>query len=298
MKRILIIGMGSLGQAIHRARWSSRYLLECATRSGHLSHYRLDIAQRVKLEDFFKHHHRYVAVFNCAAMTDVDQCEKKPEDARKTNALAVKYLAEACARYRIPFVHFSTNYVFSGNGKTRLSEKDDVAPCSVYGATKCEGEYYALTLPRWSVVIRTSWIFGGQKSDFVNHFLKKLDSLQTVPVVSDQIACVTYVSDLAEAVGRVVEKKLFPAVKRRTRFNKIYHLTNDGALTRYDLLIQMRHILKKRNKILKVPQKGFQGWQAVRPRYSVLSNREYEAAFNGKLRHWTEAIQEYLNKDS
>lgn len=294
MKRVLIIGLGSVGEALRRTPWMSRYSVETATRTGQNADHQLDISRERSVAGFFSKRRFYDLVFNCAAVTDVDRCEKEPESARLTNALGVKFLASACALHRMPFLHISTNYVFAGTARRNFTERDLTNPCSAYGVTKCEGEYYALNLAPYSVVIRTSWIFGGVKRDFVNHFLEKLRSLDQVPVVAEPVACLTYVKDLAEAIEPIVVGELWPAVKRSRTFHRVYHLTNAGPCTRYDLLLKMKKILKTGNRVRKIPSHELQSWLAVRPRFSALSNQRYRRRFGKKLRRWEDALEEYL----
>jgi dTDP-4-dehydrorhamnose reductase len=301
VERVLIVGYGTLGQALARSRWLRRAEIHVAhrrpvadpdapVRRFHL----LDIAGEAGVRRFFAAAPRFSLVINCAAFTDVDGCEREPAAARATNARGVLYLARACARRGAAFLHVSTNYVFPGTGRRALREDDPTGPSSVYGLTKLEGEIHALGAPR-AVVVRTSWIFGGGKRDFVNHFLEKFEKEGPVPVVADQTASLTFARDLADAIGTVVTRELGPSRGAR-RFRRIYHLVNAGAATRYRMLLEMRRILGKSNPIVRVGRSEFSGWQAVRPAYSVLSGKRFERRFGKKLRHWKSALREHLHR--
>jgi dTDP-4-dehydrorhamnose reductase len=90
------------------------------------------------------------------------------------------------------------------------------------------------------------------------------------------------------------------ALARAARMGKglrVIHVANRGALTRYDLLIEMKKILKRTNRIVKVSQDKFKGWVAVRPGQSALSVARYESAFSSRLRSWKEALREHLTRE-
>ena len=287
VKRVLVVGRGSLGAAILESSWIRRYKPEVAARTSGMGH-RLDITDEAGVRVLFARNH-WDLVINCAAMTDVDGCERDPEAAYAANALGVRYLAEACDRTGAALLHVSTNYVFPGTGRSPLNEDDPAGPCSVYGTTKLAGEHYALASRR-SAVVRTSWIFGGRKRDFVNHFIEKLKSRGTVPVVADQRASLMYAPDLAEAMGPIAGRLL----EGRRPARRVYHIANAGGCTRHEMLLEMRRLLKSRNPGKKGQQGNFAAWAAVRPKYTVFSCKRYKAEFGRGLRHWKVALKEYL----
>ncbi|MFB6179004.1 MAG: NAD(P)-dependent oxidoreductase [Halorientalis sp.] len=104
--------------------------------------------------------HDPTAVLNCAAMTDVDQCETTPKQAHAVNAVAPGQLASACARSDTPFLHVSTDYVFDGESSTRYSESATPNPIQRYGATKRDGERRVKAAHDDALLIRPSFIYG------------------------------------------------------------------------------------------------------------------------------------------
>lgn len=242
---------------------------------------------------FFRENRPYDLIVNCAAMTDVDACEENAAAARDANALAVKSLADAAAETRAAFIQISTNYVFPGTEERDRTEEDPVGPRSIYGLTKLEGEHHAFRAP-FCAVVRTSWIFGGGKRDFVRHFSEKFSLPERIPVVADQRASLTYAPDLAEAIGPVAGRELWPAREEGRALKQIYHIVNAGNLTRYEMLLHMKEVLGKTNTIEKVAASGFATWKAVRPRYSALSTVRYESVFGAKMRGWRDALSAHL----
>jgi dTDP-4-dehydrorhamnose reductase len=164
-------------------------------------------------------------VINCAAFTAVDRAESEVDEAMTLNALAVGVLAEVAAAFGVPFVTFSTDYVFDGTSTRPYVEPDLPSPINTYGRTKAVGESYALAHGDGSLVIRTSWLLSGTHSNFVSTILKRLRGGSSVRVVADQHGCPTVASDLASATVNAVGAGVAG----------ILHLTNQGATTWFDL---------------------------------------------------------------
>ena len=293
MKRILVAGFGTLGQALAASAWVRKLDAEFASRRASGPAAALDLTEESAVQNFFSSRPRYDLVVNAAAMTDVDACERDPEAARRANAHAVGFLARACAAQNAALIHISTNYVFSGTRDGEYAEDDATGPCSAYGITKLEGEWQALHAAPVAAVVRTSWVFGGQKRDFVRHFLEKFETPDPLPVVSDQTASLTYAKDLAEGLEPIA-RELDAAREAGKPLKRVYHATNAGRCTRYDMIVEMKKLLRKSNEIRPVPAAGFGQWAAVRPKHSALSNARYAKAFGRALRPWPEALAEHL----
>ena len=164
-------------------------------------------------------------VINCAAFTAVDRAESEVDEAMAVNALAVGVLAEMAAAAAVPFVTFSTDYVFDGTSKRPYVESDLPSPINTYGRTKALGESYALAHGDGSLVVRTSWLISGTHSNFVSTILERLRGGSPVRVVADQHGCPTVASDLASATVNAVVAGVAG----------ILHLTNQGPTTWFDL---------------------------------------------------------------
>jgi len=295
--RILVIGFGTLGQALAQTGWLRRESVDFVGRRAERPAASLDITDTAAVTKFFSSRPRFDMVINTAAMTDVDGCEKDPVMARRTNAEAVARLADECKKSGASLLHVSTNYVFSGSDERERVETDSTAPCSIYGITKLEGEWHALNGCDRASVVRTSWIFGGKKRDFVRHFLEKLETTEPLPVVADQVASLTYAKDLAEGLEPVA-RELETARAAGKSLRRTYHLTNAGKCTRFEMLVEMKKLLRKSNEIQPVPSEAFSHvWVAVRPRFSALSNALYHATFGRSMRPWREALADHLAQD-
>ena len=102
-------------------------------------------------------------LLNPAGMTNPDACEAQPEKARLANVLGPQMLAQCCHERGARLIHFSTDYVFSGEPRELWVEDDPTEPVNLYGRTKREGEWAVLQACPDALVARVSWLFGPDK---------------------------------------------------------------------------------------------------------------------------------------
>ncbi len=139
------------------------------------------------------------AVINAAGYTAVDRAESEPEAALRLNRDAPAAMARACAAAAIPFVHMSTDYVFDGAKAEEYLESDPVAPLTVYGRSKAEGEALVAEAGGLSATLRTSWVFSDVGGNFVKTMLRLADKADEISVVADQQGRPTWAQDVASA---------------------------------------------------------------------------------------------------
>jgi dTDP-4-dehydrorhamnose reductase len=240
-------------------------------------------------------------VINAAAFTNVDGCETAKEECFAVNAVAVKNIAEACRANKIKIIHFSTDYVFNGQGNQPYKEDDKCDPISVYGESKLAGEKYLQSLSDNYVLIRTSWLYGVKGKNFVQAIIEKAkakryisDTMEqanakptgpsTIEVVDDQVGSPTYTKDLAAAVALLIEKNA----------QGIFHITNRGTCNWYQFAVR---ILKESGftDIEVLPIKSGQLKRpARRPAYSVMSMQKFIQTTGKAMQPWQTALQDYL----
>src|SRR5262245_57596352 len=143
------------------------------------------------------------AVVHCAAWTAVDACEGDPARAFAHNALAVRWVAEACRRADSHLVHLSTDYVFSGELSRPYVEWDATGPLNVYGAAKLAGEQEAAAAGIGATIVRTSWVLGERGPNMLTTILRLLGERPTLSFVDDQLGHITFTGDLALAIRRL-----------------------------------------------------------------------------------------------
>ena len=132
------------------------------------------------------------AVVNAAAYTDVDRAEREPALARRVNADAPGALAAASARLGVPFVHYSSDYVFDGTATSPYAEDAPTAPLGVYGRSKREGELAVAGVGGPHLIVRTSWVYGARGRNFLRTILRLAHTRPELRVVSDQRGAPTW----------------------------------------------------------------------------------------------------------
>jgi len=159
----------------------------------------LDISDRSGISKTLRHEMPDVLV-NAAAYTAVDRAESEPDQAYRVNAEGPGILAQAAAEAGVPLIHISTDYVFDGEKKGAYTESDLVNPLGVYGRSKLEGELAVRSRLDRHIILRTSWVFGLEGSNFPKTMLKLFSCRPQVSVVADQTGCPTFADDIANAV--------------------------------------------------------------------------------------------------
>jgi dTDP-4-dehydrorhamnose reductase len=152
-------------------------------------------------------------VLNCAAWTDVDGAETHVPQAHAVNADGAGNLARAAAQARLPMLHVSTDYVFSGEAFVDASgaqrayvESDPTGPRSVYGQSKLAGEQQVLAASPAHTVVRSAWLFGIGGANFAETMLRLAGEREAVQVVTDQVGCPTWTGHLAPALLGLIER--------------------------------------------------------------------------------------------
>ncbi len=166
-------------------------------------------------------------VLNAAALTDVDGCEDRPEEALAVNARAPEALAQACETAGARFVHVSTDYVFDGTGPA--TEATEPSPLGVYGRTKLEGERRVLAANPAALVLRMAGVFGwnrvSAKTNSVTWILKMIEAGQEVRLFRDQRITPTYAKTGAQAALDLAELKA----------RGIFHVASRDCLSRLEM---------------------------------------------------------------
>ncbi|GAA1505951.1 dTDP-4-dehydrorhamnose reductase [Sphaerisporangium rubeum] len=219
-------------------------------------------------------------VVNCAGSTAVDDAEIDEASATAINGDAVRTLAEVCADAGATLVHVSTDYVFDGTARTPYAEDAPPAPVSAYGRGKLAGERAVLSTGA-GYVVRTAWLYGGPRRDFVSTMIALEAERETVGAVADQVGQPTWAGDLAAQLLLLARSGAAPGV---------YHGTNGGTATWYDLAREVFTLLgADPDRVRPVGSDAFPR-PAARPAYSVLGHDRWAEAGLGPMRHWRDAL--------
>lgn len=282
MRKILVTGgNGQLGEAIRRAAEGSAHRYTFATIDE------LNICNRADVERYITEN-KIDTIINCAAYTDVEGAEDNVEAAYAINSTAVAGLAEACKRLSVKLLHISTDYVFGGDTmrRTPYTEADTIAPLSVYGKSKAEGE--VAVIEHNGIVIRTSWLYAPWGKNFVLTMLHLGREREAISVVDDQRGTPTSALGLARALVLMVESGAMETM------HGIYHYTDGGECTWHNFAceIMAQAELKCRVEPCTTAERNM---RAERPAYSVL-NTERIAAIEGiEIAPWQERLREVIS---
>ncbi len=225
-------------------------------------------------------------VINAAGYTNVDGCEANREACFSVNAEGVKNVALACRGRGITLVHFSTDYVFDGRKGSPYVEEDLPAPLNVYGASKREGEQFLCEFAEGFLLIRTAWLYGVHGNNFVKAILGKAAVLKTLEVVDDQVGSPTWTRDLAAAVELLIEGG----------HTGIFHVTNRGRCSWYEFARAIVQYADLNDVGIQPISTEKLDRPAVRPAWSVLDCRKFEAASGMTLPPWRSALKDYLKE--
>ena len=224
-------------------------------------------------------------VINCAAYTDVDGCEVDADRARRVNIEGAENVARAAAGSGCRLVHVSTDFVFDGGSRRPYREDDPTGPLSVYGRSKLEGEQRAAEAAADHLIVRSSWLFGRGRANFVDAIRARAASGPVLKVVSDQVGSPTFVEDLAEALLRLLR------VERRG----VVHFANAGSCSRLDLARAIIEALGTAATARPQPITTEEaGRLAARPAYSALDTSLYTLLTGTAPRPWKDALRAYL----
>ena len=171
-------------------------------------------------------------ILNCAAYTQVDKAETEPDTANLINGTAVGYLAAYAASRNIVLVHFSTDYVFDGQGTRPYVEDDTPAPINAYGYSKWLGETALATHGKNTYMFRIQWIYGKNGGNFVEAIRKKATETGHLDVVNDQWGSPTWSLDLAQKIGQFLQLSTTKTAQRPP-FG-IYHVSATGHTNWHD----------------------------------------------------------------
>ena len=219
-------------------------------------------------------------IINTAAYTDVESCEEKKDLAYRTNTVGAANIAKISEVLKSKLVYISSDYVFDGKKGSSYDETDKPNPINVYGLTKYRGEIEVQNNTERYYIIRTSWLFGNRGKNFINTVLNLSSDNTILKVVDDQIGCPTYTADISLAIKSLIENGDYGT----------YHLVNDGFCSWYDLAIEICKIKKIDATILPLST------QEINKKASIPKNSSLNNNSKIKMRHWSEALYEYLTK--
>lgn len=235
-------------------------------------------------------------IVNAAAYTAVNNAEDERDLVHQANAVAPGVLAEEAARLDAWLVHYSTDYVFNGQGARPWTEADPCSPLNVYGRTKLEGDQAILASGCKHLILRTSWVYGLHGNNFAKTILEKAQTQDSLKVVNDQFGAPTS----AELLASLTTQALLLAMKN-PKLGGLYHVAAQGEASWYTyahfLLKQaLREGLTLRVKPKDLIPVSSAQWSApaARPGNSRLNTTKFCETFGLTLPHWQEGVTHFV----
>ncbi len=277
--KIIITGVeGQLGYAFRKTLKNEELYLTDLPKLDLVSHQAtLDYFQRGQPE----------LVIHCAAMTNVDGCELNPDSAYLNNVIATKNVVNACQITGAVLVYISTDYVFDGRADRPYREYDPVNPINVYGKTKWQGEEIVKMHLDKFFIFRTAWLFGDIGHNFIWTIYQNAIEGKTLRIVNDQTGSPTYAADLASAIVRLIDTKVYG----------IYHITNNGCCTWFEFAKSILEQANLKEAILEPISSAELNRPAPRPGYSVLA-KDASHLLGIEMPSFQNALQRYLDNFS
>jgi len=165
-------------------------------------------------------------IVNAAAYTAVDKAESETELANRVNGDASQLMAEEAVNLGAWLIHYSTDYVFSGNGSKPWQETDAVAPVNHYGASKLAGEQAISASGSKHLIFRTSWVYGARGNNFAKTMLRLATDRDTLNVIADQIGAPTGADLIADVTALAIRQAM-----QRPELSGLYHLAASGEVS-------------------------------------------------------------------
>lgn len=230
------------------------------------------------------------AIINTAAYTAVDKAETETELAHTINAEAVAQLAKIAKQKNIPFITYSTDYVFNGNATTPYLTDTTLAPVNYYGKTKADGEQMALAENPATIIIRTSWVFSSHGNNFVKTMMRLMKDKDALNIVGDQKGRPTFAKDLALATIQIIK-----ALNEGKSIKGIYHYANTGETTWFGFAEKIKALAGLTCNLTAISTAQFPT-PAKRPTYSVLDTQKIENDLGITIPNWETALKQCIDQ--
>ena len=291
---ILLLGAnGQLGQELQRAL-APLGTIVATTRSGALPDGSAcevaDFDQPASLAALLDRVQPTVVV-NAAAYTAVDRAEGDRDAAFRANAEAPGVLAQWCAQAGVPLVHYSTDYVFDGQGTRPYREDDATAPLGVYGASKLAGEQAIRAAGGRHLIFRTAWVYASHSANFLRTMLRVGAERDVLRVVADQVGTPTPAALIADVTAQ--------ALQHDGALSGTWHLTAKGETSWHGFAEAIfaeavtTGVLPRAPKVEAITTAEYPT-PAKRPAYSHLDVAKLEQDFGVVLPSWQDGLKRVI----
>ncbi|MET4574110.1 dTDP-4-dehydrorhamnose reductase [Stenotrophomonas rhizophila] len=230
-------------------------------------------------------------VVNAAAYTAVDRAEEDRDAAWRANADAPGVIARWCAAAGVPLVHYSTDYVFDGQGTRAYLEDDATAPLGVYGQSKLAGEDAVRAAGGRHLIFRTAWVYASHSANFLRTMLRVGAEREVLRVVADQVGTPTPAALIADVTAQVLQHP--------GRLSGTWHLTASGQTSWHGFAEAIFAQAQAGGVLARVPvveaiSTADYPTPAKRPAWSVLDNGRLQQDFGLQLPSWQDGLKQVM----
>jgi dTDP-4-dehydrorhamnose reductase len=214
-------------------------------------------------------------VINCAALANLEECEKHPDQAKILNTELPRELAVACAERNIKFIHLSTDAVFDGTREGVYTEEDTPNPQGVYSQTKLDGERAVQQANPQAIIARVNfygWSLGGRRS-LGEFFVNNLSEGKNVNGFTDVVFCPMWVNHLAQTLIAMLERDL----------HGLYHVVGAQAMNKYQFGVEVARKFGLRESLIAPQSVERSGLTAKRSHNLWLSVHKLSTALGHEL---------------
>lgn len=227
-------------------------------------------------------------IINCAAYTQVDNCETEKDLAWNVNVIGTENLVKCVEKHGCRLIHISTDYVFDGSKRIPESyvETDEPNPVSCYGKTKYESEKVVRCAADRHVIVRTAWMYGVNGHNFLKTMLNLAlkNPEDEIKVVDDQYGSPTWSYRLALQIQSIIDADA----------RGIYHATAEGYCTWFELAEYFLNKIKVPHNIVPCTSEEYPT-PAKRPINSILENRHLKEKGINVMPQWQDDIDRFVS---
>ncbi|CAD2253605.1 dTDP-4-dehydrorhamnose reductase [Xanthomonas arboricola pv. juglandis] len=231
-------------------------------------------------------------VVNAAAYTAVDRAEQDRDGALRANATSPGVIAAWCASNDVPLVHYSTDYVFDGQGTAPYPEDAQTSPLGVYGETKLAGEEAIRASGAQHLILRTAWVYASHGANFLRTMLRVGAERDELRVVADQVGTPTPAALIADVTAQLLRQ-------RTPDTSGTWHLTAAGQTSWHgfaEAIFQQAvsaGLLSRAPRVVPITTADYPT-PAKRPAYSRLSIDKLQRDFDIVLPDWQLGLQRVI----
>jgi dTDP-4-dehydrorhamnose reductase len=213
-------------------------------------------------------------IINAAGMTNVEECESKPEEALKINSIIPGVLARISKKIGIYFIHISTDHLFNGT-KSLVTEIEETCPLNTYGKSKELGEKEVLINNSDALILRTNFFGWGTqyRKSFSDTIISSLRNNKKIILFDDVYYTPILILNLVEVIKELIKNKI----------SGIYNLVSSERITKFDFGVLISKIFNLDTNLIVRGTLSYETQLVKRPLDMSLSNQKLNALLNIKI---------------